>query len=70
MRFEAVGQIVTRRRQAKTASAASAVEQRILGVQMEMDKVRVQHAVKLLSGGKRAQGRDVHHLPRGSGHCG
>ncbi|HEU0038280.1 MAG TPA: hypothetical protein VFR76_03305, partial [Verrucomicrobiae bacterium] len=38
------------------------VEQRILGVQMKMDKVCVRHAFKLPRDVKSRQGRDVHRV--------
>ena len=39
---------------------AGAIEQRILGVQMEMNKVRVRHAVNLPLNCGREQDADVH----------
>jgi hypothetical protein len=38
----------------------SPIEQRVLGVQMEMNKVRVRHGFKLPPGMRKQQGRDVH----------
>jgi hypothetical protein len=41
---------------------AGAIEQRILGVQMQMDKIGVRHADKLPLATASAQGGDVHKI--------
>jgi hypothetical protein len=45
---------------AKLVQTAGAIEQRILGVQMQMNEVSVRHGDKLPRRAKPAQGRDVH----------
>jgi hypothetical protein len=47
----------------QSVEAAGAVEQAILRMQMQMDKVRVRHRLNLPLGGTTAQGGDIRMQP-------